>query len=398
MEIEIRLCKKCHEKGVYSIPISEINEGTKIIEYKCLIHPENSDEKTDFIKKILNKDLIEKLKYCGKHDEKYRYCAWCKTCKKNICYFCMLQEKHDYELYLNNYLDVRIYDIFKELFYIRVYYNEFSPQHLNDINNIINNFELFYELVKEDIVNFQILLNLENNIKKYPQIIENLKSLLVDEIVKSYGSKKLNSKYKGNIIIIPQEYSHQDIEIISLENNIKEKNNYNNNEKKICTKPFIIYKRYYCILEFYDINGNIINSINHKNYINDYCAISKYKYTNILLLQNKEQVLLLKISPDYLRYKFITKILLKLNSPYPIEKTKLIAKIQNNYCLFIDNYLHFIKFDIEKLLGKKIPLEINAEDYLEIINSKNLIDQKIHFMIPNYYDKNKIKIIGISFR
>lgn len=180
MEIEIRLCKKCHEKGVYSIPISEINKETNIIEYKCLIHPENSEEKTDFIKRILNKDLIEKLKYCGKHEEKYRYCAWCKTCKKNICYFCMLQEKHDYELYLNNYLDVRIYDIFKDLFYTRVYHNKISSQHLNDINNIINNFELFYELVKEDIVNFQILLNLENNIKKYPQIIENLKPLLVN--------------------------------------------------------------------------------------------------------------------------------------------------------------------------------------------------------------------------
>ena len=62
MEIEIRLCKKCHEKGVYSIPISEINKETNIIEYKCFMHPENSEEKTDFIKRILNKDWIEKLK------------------------------------------------------------------------------------------------------------------------------------------------------------------------------------------------------------------------------------------------------------------------------------------------------------------------------------------------
>ena len=347
MEIEIRLCKKCHEKGVYSIPISEINKETNIIEYKCLIHPENSEEKTDFIKRILNKDLIEKLKYCGKHEEKYRYCAWCKTCKKNICYFCMLQEKHDYELYLNNYLDVRIYDIFKDLFYARVYHNKISSQHLNDINNIINNFELFYELVKEDIVNFQILLNLENNIKKYPQIIENLRPLLANEIVKSYGSKKLNSKYKNNIIIIPQKYYdyYENIEIISLENNFEEENNKNNNnnEKKISTKPFIIYNLNDYTLEFYDINGNIINSINHKSYINDYCAISKYKYTNILLLENKAQVLLLKISPDCLRYEFITKILLKLNSEFINTK---ITKIQNNYCLFADNSLYFIKFDI----------------------------------------------------
>ena len=60
----------------------------------------------------------------------------------------MLQEKHDYKLYLNNYLDVLIYDIFKDLIYTRVYYKKILPEHLNDINNIINNFELFYELVK----------------------------------------------------------------------------------------------------------------------------------------------------------------------------------------------------------------------------------------------------------
>ena len=87
--------------------------------------------------------------------------------------------------------------------------------------------------IKEDIVNFQILLNLENNIKKYPQIIENLRPLLANEIVKSYGSKKLNSKYKSNIIIIPQQYYYENIEIISLENNFEEeKNKNNNNEKK----------------------------------------------------------------------------------------------------------------------------------------------------------------------
>ena len=50
----------------------------------------------------------------------------------------MLQEKHDYKLYLNNYLDVLIYDIFKDLIYTRVYYKKILPEHLNDINNIIN--------------------------------------------------------------------------------------------------------------------------------------------------------------------------------------------------------------------------------------------------------------------
>ena len=78
-----------------------------------------------------------------------------KHVKKIYVTFVCFKKHDDYELYLNNYLDVRIYDIFKDLFYTRVYHNKIASQHLNDINNIINNFELFYELDKEDIVIFK---------------------------------------------------------------------------------------------------------------------------------------------------------------------------------------------------------------------------------------------------
>ena len=397
----IHLCKTCLEKNEYIVPLFEINKETNKIEYKCLLDHDNNNNIENFVTNNYDKNfLIKKLKYCQKH-ENNRYCAWCKKCKENICYLCIIQEKHDYELYCHYYQNVNMHilnKIMKELFYIRIN----LPQYLNNIILIINNFELFYKLFKEDIINYQILLNINKIIKDYPNIIEILKSIIVREIS---GTQKLNELYKENFIFFPKNEIDTHIEMITLYQFEETKNNSNMNENNILEKnksntPFVLYYKFKYYLELYDKNGTFMNKIDHKSYIYDQCEIVEYD-KNILLLRTFLNFLFLYISPNYKNYEFSRVLVLDLGL-FLNDISKILKSNNHIICLYFEQCLHFIKFNYDTIFNKNNPLKIDARKYCEIVNSKDLIEQKIIKIIPIYYDninnnKNIKKIIGVSF-
>ena len=112
MEIELIFCNKCLKNGEYTVPIYKRNEEKNEIEYYCI--KDDEIEQKNFIRIKLIDDLKKKLNYCDKHKNN-KYCGWCKKCKKNICFLCICQEKHDYIFYCDYYPSIEIYTKFKNL-------------------------------------------------------------------------------------------------------------------------------------------------------------------------------------------------------------------------------------------------------------------------------------------
>ena len=140
--------------------------------------------------------------------------------------------------------------------------------------------------------------------------------------------------------------------------------------------------------------------IDHSSYFYGECEIVEYD-KNILLLKFVLQFLFLYISPNYKNYEFSRVLLLDLGLHF--SSIQIIIKMNNNnICLYFEQSLHFIKFNYDIIFNDNNPLQLNPKQYCEIIDSKDLIAQKIIKIIPVYYDninkKNKVKkIIGISF-
>ena len=210
---------------------------------------------------------------------------------------------------------IKVYDLFlniiKEFLYIRIEYNYYLPQLIDDLNKIIYLYELYYKLYKEDnIINYQILLNLQYNINNYQKIIDKFKQKIFNEIIKLNKMKNINEKNKVIIIQLPLTkiyYSNQYLDIISLELkpeiSDEEKIIYTKNkiENNISKKPFVIYYKYLYCLEFYDNKGKYINQI--KEYMVDRCDAFQFK-ENILIFIKDFKIVFLYISSNLLEYQF----------------------------------------------------------------------------------------------
>ena len=396
MDIKIPLCEKCFENGDYINPICFINIKEKNkYEYVCIRDNNNT------IKNIeLNDDMKKKISFCEKHKEK-RLCAFCKDCKRNLCFLCITQEKHNYKLYNKIYPSIGIIekfkDIIKEFLYLRIYCILYSCN-LDDITNIINTYELYYKLIiEEKILNYQILNTFIKLIEIYPKIIDEFKTLVSNEITKQYTINKLNEQYQANIITFPVKEMNDRIEsiyYISLE-----LSNYKNNiliEKS--KKPFILYPRFKYILQLYDENGIMINELSLIDNIYDICDISQYE-PNLLMLycRLKFSFLFLHISSNMLEYKF-SKIFFFEFGCTP-EKLSVIAKLNNKYfSIFCNNNYYYIYFDKKKIFKQDLPLMNKANNYFDIVSTKDLIGSNVEniFVISYKNNKNNIEIIGIS--
>ena len=402
MELELIFCKKCYEKGEYSVATYEIDEKSNELEYYCIIHKE--DNTRNFITLKLNDDLKRKLIFCQKHIN-YRYFAWCNTCKKNICFICYSKEKHDYSIYCNYYPSIHEFNKFlnflRQFVYLRMDYDYLLNKHnekpdlLIELNNYINIYELYYKLVKEEnIYNFQILLNLKNNIKNYEKTLEKFKSVLFKEITQIYSKKKFNYKYKEDIITINLEKNDEteNIEIISLELEDLPKKGKNNFKKEKSKNPFAIYYKSDYNFVFYDPNRNVINEISHENLIHEICDVFQYK-KSILLLRNKLLFLFLYISNNMQEIQFSH--VFCLNSFINSNKLDKFILLNDIYIgLFSGNYLYYVKFKNDKLFQK------DCCDIESIKCSKELINQKILDIFPICNENKNIKkfskLIGIS--
>ena len=416
MEEEIFFCKKCYENEVYSPLIYEINENLTEIKYSCIKHNENNIDNSNKMK--LNEDIKEKLKYCRKH-KKIRNCAWCNKCKNNICFLCICQEKHDYTLYCYyypNHIELcKIINVLKQFLYLRidcdylsnsVSKNDYKPNFelIKEIKKYINNYEIYYKLViEEDLINYQLLLNLKYNNDNYERIIDKFKSIILKEIVKKYSDKNLSDKYKEDIISFPVteiDDKIENIEIISLdleeENELSNQKSINNKEKNKSNKPFIIYYKFKYFFQLYDENGNLINEISHTDYIFDKCEVFQYQ-KNILLLRFHFKFLFLYISTDLLKYEFSNIFVFDFGCS--LDQLKNVILLNDDYIgLLCQNYLYYIKMDKEKIFKKDIPKEQNALIYFEVQSSKELINQKIDNIFPIYENGKIKKIIGLFLK
>ena len=342
MEIEVAFCNNCLKKGNYSIPICEINEELNEIEYKCMCEPKKNN--IEIIKLILNENIKKILNYCENHSEN-RYIAWCNKCKKNLCFLCISQQKHDYILYCHYYpssnIDIIVKDFLKELLYIRIDYNYYNlTNQLNKINEIINHFELFYKLLREDdIINYQILMNFVYHISNIQKYIYTLKIILGKQLKLQYGMINCIEGYDNinNTKIIPvkeMNYEEENIQIITLFDEEKLNNN------KILEKEenkwlYIIYHKFKYTLKFYDKYDNLINEISHNDYIWDICDIILIK-SNLLLLQRKEKFYFLYFSPNFLNYEF--------SNIFIFDSDFKVSKINNNYMgIFSEGFLYYVK-------------------------------------------------------
>ena len=117
---------------------------------------------------------------------------------------------------------IKINDIFpnlvKEFLYIRIEYNIYLPEFIDDVYNIIYIYELFYKLFKEDkCINYQILLNLQYNMNNYLKVIDKLREKLIKGIIEKNEMENFNQKYKVNIMRLPLIEDDYNIDIISLD-------------------------------------------------------------------------------------------------------------------------------------------------------------------------------------
>ena len=405
MDIKIKFCKQCFKKRKYSILNYEIKDIIDEIQYKCA--KDNEIKKEDIVEIKLTDFLRKKLIYCEKHKDK-RCSAWCNKCKKNICFLCINQEKHDYKLYCQFTPSIKVYDLFlniiKEFLYIRIEYNYYLPKFIDDLNKIIYLYELYYKLYKEDnIINYQILLNLQYNINNYQKFIDKFKQKIFNEIIKLNEMKNINKKNQVNLIQLPLTkiyYSNQYLDIISLdlkpEISDEEKIIYINNkiENNISKKPFVIYYKYLYCLEFYDNKGKYINQI--KEYMVDRCDAFLF-IENILIFIKDFKILFLYISSNMLEYQFSHEFNFEFN--YMVGCIKGIFKMNDSYIgYFFSDHFYYIELgDEQKIFRKDIPLEQDAIKYFNVTNSYELIGQKLAQIIPYYDENNSLKFIGISF-
>ena len=367
MEIELNYCKNCFKNNEYNISIGEVNEKTNEIEFKCIKdnHPDiikiklnsNIKAKLNYCQKHEGNRFCAWCKECNLNlcflcisQEKHDYTLYCdyyptieiynkfKNLLKQFIYFRIdyyyleleneINSKinkydrlypHNYEekkliTYNNNYYSFDAYHFNEngENNYINIRQtieNDYKvkPKLFNDLNKDIKFFENFYKLFEEDIINYQILLNLKIN---YEKIIDKYKSIILEKMIKNFFNinKKLNEKHKKDIITIPMEENNKDndyIEIITLdleESPIKVEKE-DNIEISNSKKPFVIYFQFKYLFHFYDSNGNFVKEVSHKDYIYDKCEVIQFK-KNILLLKYQFKLLFFHISSNMLEYKF----------------------------------------------------------------------------------------------
>jgi hypothetical protein len=396
------LCKKCYEKKEYIFVICKIDKEANKLEFQC----SKCDilEEKDIIKVKLDENLKNLLNNCGckEHQDNNKFCAWCEESKENLCSFCIaekLKKKEKYELYIEFLFEIKppkIYDNqIKKLESLFRQYNIYCLNHKNYIsliNKIIFCAKLtFNYYFEEDISNYQTIrnvsLNLENLGKDIDLIEYNFYKIILSDLL-----NEDESKISLNLFKLPFESNY--LKLIPLKNEFNE-NNYNNNDNKKKfikkNKNFALYNLEKDILYIYDINENLINTIDLSKLVinNIKKEIIQYE-SNILLLFFGKRFLSISFSDDFQKYE---------TSKYNLTLTSQL----NEYIDLKFNYDLNSKLKLIKLNEKSIFLLylcniflINFNEHQKNqtmqLNSLNFNEEYIFDMIPIYNkdDENKI--------
>ena len=394
------LCKKCYEKKEYIFVICKIDKEANKLEFQC----SKCDilEEKDIIKIKLDENLKKLLNNCGckEHQDNSKFCAWCEESKENLCSFCIaekLQKKEKYLLYMEFLFKIMPKHIYENqiiklesLFKNYKIYCQNHKTHISLINKIIFCAKLaFNSYFEEDIFNYQniknISLNLENLEIDIDLIEYNFYRIILSDIL-----NEDESKIKQKIFKLPFESNY--LKLIPLKNEFNDNKNNNDdyfkkkNLKK--NKNFALYNIEKNILYIYDINGNVINTIDlFRLFINNNkTEIIQYE-SNILLLFCGSNFIFISFSNNFQKYE--------------TSKYNLIIKSQlnanKNFNNAINSKLKLIKFNEKKvfLLYSFSAFLINFNEYQKnqsIEINANFYDDYIFDMVQIYYkdDENII--------
>ena len=394
------LCQKCYEKKKYAVVICKICKETNKLEYQCS-KCDNLEEK-DIVKVNFDENLKKILNNCGckEHQDNSKFCAWCEESKENLCSLCIaekLKKKEKYTLYMEFLFKImtkQIYDRqikkLESLFENYKIYCQNNKAHISLINKIIFCAKLvFNNYFEEDIINYQTIknvsLNLENLREDIDLIEYNFYNIILSDIL-----NKDESKISLKIFKLPFESNN--LKLIPLNNEFNNRNSNNNDDyfkKKIIkkNKNFALYNLEKNILYIYDINGNIINTIDlfilFKN--NNKTEIIQYE-SNILLF-HKSTFISISFSNNFQKYEtslynIIIESYLNANTNFNYDlnsKLKLIKLNEKSVFLLYLCSVFLINFN-----------ELQKNQTIKLNN--NLNDDYIFDMIQIYDkdDENKM--------
>lgn len=402
--MEILLCSKCLNQQKYFIPLKF--KSKKKIKYICPYSPK-LDKKNIKEFTILSSNFKKKLILCSIHENE-KYCGWCKNCKINICFKCSINSHKDHtyipfidsaKFILNNKENfIQQNEDLKKL--IEEYYktNKNINEELITLNEIILYNKVLLNLYFEnEIINYQIIKNLEinmkdllNNYKKYKLII--LNEDVYKHFIPFIKNIEENQYWKVNQSQITIPFLSEIMTLIPLNCELyddeKSKNDigFFKNEN-----AFLLYYHSENILRIYNMSGiKLFEDIRLNNYYiynseKDIFQILQYK-ANILLLFYSFKIIFLVLYPDLITYDFTDEFKLNVKESnnyisgvdpiYPFfNKRKIIKMSEDCVTILYQNNFYFIKLD------KNIYYNINLSERninMELVQS-NIVD-----LVPIY--------------
>ena len=317
-----------------------------------------------------------KLNECQIHKGEI-FCAWCDICDNNLCQLCIGEEltikKHNFILYNSllskNFdmesIDSQIMNLKDKLNQIKIYYEnvvEYEKEY-KYLEKQINIIEFCYNLFfKQNIINYQILLNLKMNLENLQRFFEicNLMnenkysvflSFIKGKYIKEIKTKELDIKKIKNILILNP----------SLYNDENKDDSQNESQKRF----MILCDNLSDLIYIYDMDGKLINMILIERRLMHfpYCMI-QYQ-SNILLLYDYINFYFIIFSSDFNQYEVVKlEIFLQistfkfiLNKYIPIcsfnYRDKIYRLSENKIALFTCNKIYVIKFNNNLIFQNK---------------------------------------------
>ena len=372
---------------------------------------------------LIDVDLIDNI--CLLHLKRIKF--FCKENKRSFCEICMknFNNKNNNKIYENYYLNQNQIDNYENIIIKlnkiiepiinnkKIYQNIFDINTNNKINFInimfkiiVNIFKMYKYSMKNKIMNFNIINNLENNF----DYINNFENICID-ILNPLEPKQfiyLKEEFKKNITnynefyVINKKWLNQWKIYTNYKNiknnnyNFKEENNNNNNE-----------------------NENFPGEINNNNLIINNSNILKLKNENYVVFKQSQKnniKLINKTMFDFLYNKYkggpILKFQIKkfINNKPIIEidyfmitlfilDNKDVNNIIKSYQIFI-NKNKLVKECIEyiiniineyKLINNNDNNIININNYINYIKLYEF-EEDIENIENNFFDNNKIDI------
>lgn len=365
----VLLCKKCLEKGEYTIPLYDKNELTQEIECKC---PKHKNVKNDTIYMEIDEALKIKLTCCENHIEN-NFCGWSEKESKNLCFMEIgehLTDKKNYELFIDIYPDTQLKeDMYFETidllkFLLKKYLAEFPSaikeiNYLKEVVTITENSLCIF--LKEKIVNYQTIKNTSFSIKIMPSKIE-IKSLIKQLLVYIYGDLITETTKK--------EVSNIDIKELVLDFDMLAKKN-NSDEKNIKIIPYIEEKNQ--IFLAYNKIENIHNILIYKIIENHIVKIHNLqKKFEFAMIYNEKLIILLE--RDILYFVSFSDNNLE-NKIFNISMRNFLNNNNNNNDLF-DDMLQFHdnhNFNDYHLFGKYFQYTFYENQLIKINQNKILL-------------------------